>query len=205
MLEALFVAVAKVAPAATAAANNGDDWKWLVPVATLILGFGLKWLQDHLTEKGRRRHERDLRREQRYDALRMRRLEAERGNLLTMQPLAVGLLRAGRRLSMARSKAVVGNEHLSDVGVDPDLEAEPGRLASELLQIRARLHTAKVVGQFDEFLGAFWKALDAETDSQAIGRWEVANETYRFLAEAIGSTIKALEDENQQLGEPLAR
>lgn len=44
MLEAFFVATAKAAPAATAAASDGSDWKWLVPVATLIIGFGLKWL-----------------------------------------------------------------------------------------------------------------------------------------------------------------
>ncbi|MCR8714781.1 hypothetical protein [Stenotrophomonas indicatrix] len=92
MLEALFLATVKAAPAATAAASAGDDWKWLVPVITLLLGFGLKWLQDHLTEKGRRKHDHELRREQRYDALRMRRLEAERANLLTLQPLVVAFV-----------------------------------------------------------------------------------------------------------------
>ncbi|QZN81655.1 hypothetical protein K5K93_04260 [Stenotrophomonas sp. DR822] len=86
MLEALLLATVKAAPAASAAASAGDDWKWLVPVATLILGFGLKWLQDHLTEKGRRRHAKELRREQRYDALRMRRIDAERANLISVQP-----------------------------------------------------------------------------------------------------------------------
>lgn len=89
MLEVLFVATARAVPAAA-----GYDWKWMVPVATLILGFGLKWLQDHVTEKGRRHHDRVLRREQRFDLLRSRRIDAERANLLALQPLVLQLMRA---------------------------------------------------------------------------------------------------------------
>ncbi|KZE52989.1 hypothetical protein J3A72_003136 [Stenotrophomonas sp. PvP093] len=118
MREALFLATVKAAPAASAAASAGDDWKWLVPVATLILGFGLKRFQDHLTEKGRRRHAKELRREQRYDALRMRRIDAERANLISVQPLLLKLMRTAAVVHLEDIKAYDRTGRVGDVQVN---------------------------------------------------------------------------------------
>jgi hypothetical protein len=204
MLEALFVATAKAAPAANAAASDAYDWKWLVPVATLILGFGLKWFQDHVTEKGRRRHEKLLRREQRYDALRMRRLDAERSNLLAMQPLVVALFRAGSRLYEAKNRSMVLGRSWADTPVDPELQLEPGRIASELVSIRARLHSTNVVAEFDEFIEFMWDALSSDTVDEARDKWRIVQSAFKLVSGAIGEATRHLEDEDRLLGDPPA-
>ncbi|MET4572451.1 hypothetical protein ABIA68_001285 [Stenotrophomonas rhizophila] len=73
--------------ASVPASQTSTDWKWLVPVASLVLGFGLKWLQDIVTERSRDRKALLLRQEMRRDALKARRAESERANLLELQPL----------------------------------------------------------------------------------------------------------------------
>lgn len=205
MLEALFVVTAKAAPAATTSASAGGDWKWLVPVATLILGFGLKWLQDYVAEQRRREHETALRREQRFDQLRMRRIDAERSNLLLLQPLVVSLLRAGRKLRIARNRAETPSGYWFEVEVDERVRLEPSRIVAEILPIRARLHTAGVVSEFDGFIKFFWEVFASETATEARQAWDIAEELYKPLVESIGNAIRELEDENLQLTDPPAR
>ncbi len=202
MLEALFVAATNPTSAATAAAGGTYDWKWLVPVATLLLGFGLKWVQDHFTEKDRRKHDEKMRRDQRYDALRMRRLDAERSNLLAMQPLVVALFRAGSRLYEAKNQAMVLGRSWADAPVDAELKIEPGRIASELVPIRARLHSSNVVDEFDEFIDFMWDALSADTIDEARGKWRVVQNAFKIVSGAIGEATRHLEDENRLLGDP---
>lgn len=42
MLETLIIARANAVRTTAATASASDDWKWLVPMVTLIVGFGLK-------------------------------------------------------------------------------------------------------------------------------------------------------------------
>jgi len=205
MLEALFLATAKVAPASTAVGNSGDDWKWLVPVITLILGFGLKWFQDYVTERRRARAEAALRRELRWDGLLARRVEAERTNLLALQKIVVNLLQAGRNMRVARNEARPVGDPWYRASVDPQLNDDLNRLAVELSPLSARLHTAEVAGQLNMFMGAFWDALSADTATEAWDLWRETEALHGSLQRLMGETIRQLEDENQQLGAPHAQ
>ncbi len=201
MLEALFVAVAGVAPAATAAANEGDDWKWLVPVVTLILGFGLKWLQDHVTEKGRRRHESSLRREQRYDQLRMRRIDAERANLILLQPAAVRFVRAATVVAIEKRKSSQSGRPWSEAEATPAADEELRKSAFELIPLHARIHTEAVSVVLNNVINLITTAMQASTAVSFEDQWEFVNKENNELHRVLGVAIKQLEDENQQLGD----
>ncbi|WP_164229589.1 hypothetical protein [Stenotrophomonas maltophilia] len=203
MLEALFVAVAKAAPSATVAASGGDDWKWLVPVATLILGFGLKWLQDHLTEKSRRRFEKTLRREQRYDAMRMRRLDAERANLLELQKLSQRfMLSAGKRWE-ERSRPHYGSDQLGESS--PESDAEVNALALEIVPVFSRIHSHEVAEKVVGLMAIVVKADEAPNRTDATKLWDEATQANRELHRTMGRVIRQLEDENQALNDPPVR
>ncbi len=202
MLEALFLATAKAAPVSTAAASAGTDWKWLVPVATLILGFGLKWFQDHVTEKGRRRHETSLRREQRYDQLRMRRLEAERGNLLALQPLAVRFIRAATVVVGKRRANYVLGRDWCDTPATPDDERELRLSAVELIPLQSRIHTQAAANQLNIVISLVTSVMAARHPLEVDQLWEAVRRENDELHRILGSFIKQLEDENQQLGDP---
>ncbi|HDS1664531.1 TPA: hypothetical protein QEL40_003280 [Stenotrophomonas maltophilia] len=205
MLEALFLATVKATPATAAAASAGEDWKWMVPVATLILGFVLKWLQDNVTEKGRRRHEKDLRREQRYDLLRMRRLEAERANMLALQPMVTNLLRKCSQCHLERVRAV---SSLASIGwknarLPPELDEELRKALADLVPLRARLHSTDVTSLIDDVVSDVVKTQSpriGQEDADAL--WFGLSDKHDQLQALIGDRIKSLEDENQQLGDP---
>lgn len=216
MLEALFLATAKAAPAATAAASAGDDWKWLVPVATLILGFGLKWFQDHFTEKARRKRDDELRRQQRYDALRMRRLEAERANLLALQPLVIAFMRAATDACKVKKQAfgerrgaaayMPGNsmEREASLQAMAKVDAEVRQASAAIIPLQARLHSAEVRSALNDLIEAVWATMDAKTSLGMMRNWQLVDRPHNELQTLMGQIIKQLEDENQQLGDPPA-
>lgn len=206
MLEALFVAAAKAAPSATAATNNGDDWKWLVPVATLILGFGLKWLQDHVTERGRRNHEKALRREQRFDLLRSRRIDAERANLLALQPLVGNLMRAVAvgYLEDLRCYRASGMKSWGDNQIPAEAAEAIRRANADLVPLRARLHTHAVSIALNALVEKLSGLVLVKSEREATGIWMSGGAMCDELQELIGNHIRLLEDENQQLGDPPA-
>lgn len=207
MLEALFVATAKAAPAANAAASDAYDWKWLVPVITLVLGFGLKWFQDYLTEKARRRHDKALRREQRFDLLRTRRIDAERANLLALQPLVGNLMRAVAvgYLEDLRCYRLSGQRNWGDNRI-PDEAAEAIRRANaDLVPLRARVHTHEVSVALDSLVDTLATLPFVTSESEATAIWRSGGVMSNELQQLIGHHIRALEDENQQLGDPPVR
>lgn len=207
MLEALFLATAKAAPAITAGASAGDDWKWLVPVATLILGFGLKWLQDHITEKGRRRHEKELRREQRFDLLRNRRIDAERANLLALQPLVLQLMRAAAvgYMEDLRSYQDHENRHWGRNRLSAAADESIRQANADLVPLRGRIHTAEVSGRLNALIDLLWRLAKVDTEAEATQIWATGGLMHDELQALIGKQIRLLEDENQQLGDPSAR
>ncbi|MFE3970727.1 hypothetical protein CEK00_04560 [Stenotrophomonas maltophilia] len=217
MLEALFLATAKAAPASTAAASAGYDWKWLVPVATLILGFGLKWLQDHITEKDRRRHAEILRREQRYDALRMRRLDAERENLLALQPMVIAFMRAatdayklkvksfgegsGAAQYLPEGAQAREDKHLALAKVEDELRES----SAAIIPLHARIHSEEVRAALNHLVDIVWEAMGAQSSLRMTRIWSQVDQPHNELHTVMGRVIKHLEDENQQLGDPSAR
>ncbi|MBP2482855.1 hypothetical protein J3A72_003147 [Stenotrophomonas sp. PvP093] len=200
MLEALLVATAKAVPAAA-----GYDWKWMVPVATLILGFGLKWFQDHVTEKGRRRHETVLRREQRYDQLRMRRLDAERANLLALQPAAVRFVRAATVAVNEKRRLFRDGMPWAGIHLAGPVEAEVRQSALELIPLQARIHSKAVSVPLNDVINLITAALHADTVEGFEAAWAVLDPANNELHRVTGETIKQLEDENQQLADPPGR
>ncbi|WP_312226210.1 hypothetical protein [Stutzerimonas nitrititolerans] len=207
MLEALFLATAKAAPAATASASAGYDWKWLVPVATLILGFGLKWLQDYVTEKGRRNHEKQLRREQRFDLLRSRRIDAERANLLALQPLVGNLMRAVAvgYLEDLRCYRAQGGKSWGNNRLPPEADEAIRRANADLVPLRARVHTSDVSVALNELVDLLSGLVLVKSEREATEIWRTGGAMHDVLQELIGKHIKALEDENQVLVDPPVR
>lgn len=214
MLEALFVAATNPTPAATAAAGGTYDWKWLVPVATLLLGFGLKWVQDHFTEKARQKRDDGLRRQQRYDALRMRRLEAERANLLALQPLVLAFMRAATDAYKVKMKAFgeggVAAAYLPGSSMERDaaLQAmakvndDVRQSSAAIIPLQSRLHSAEVRTALNELIDVVWATMDSKTSLGMMRNWQRVDQPHNELHTLMGRIIKQLEDENLQLGDP---
>lgn len=199
MLEALFMAAAKVAPAVTASGNSGDGWKWLVPVITLILGFGLKWLQDWVTENRREKAQKLLRQEQRFDQMRARRIDAERANLLALQPMLLRLFRAVGLIQLAyrRHYEATGEWHLTQY---PDGLGEEMRQAfADIVPIRARLHSDAIASSIDQLNSAIVGRNQAGTKEGGEEQFQFIDLSYQLLQVAIGGEIRRLEDEHRQL------
>lgn len=195
-----------IAPAAPVAESASDFWKYGLPVVSLVAGILLKWLLDLALERRRDSAQEAKRLVERRDALKARRVEAERANLITLLPLVVSLLRAGRRLRAERTKKWRDAEsYWYEIEVDPEIRAGPARIASDIVPIRARLHSEKVRAQFDQFINSLWHALSAETANEASSRWVEVEATYKFVAEAAGDEIRRLEDEEFQMGDSPAR
>lgn len=206
MVEALLLASTKATPAIIATASAGADWKWLVPVATLILGFGLKWLQDHFTEKGRRHHDKVLRREQRFDLLRSRRIDAERANLLALQPLVLQLMRAAvvGYMEDLRSYQDQGRRHWGRSRLSAEADESLRRANADLVPLRARIHTTEVSSRLNTLVGLLSGLATVKTEAEATQIWATGGLMHDELQELIGKQIRLLEDENQQLGDPPA-
>ncbi|MGE8259405.1 MAG: hypothetical protein ACN6RJ_08280 [Stenotrophomonas sp.] len=217
MLEAFFLATAKAAPAATAAASAGEDWKWQVPVATLILGFGLKWFQDFVTERHRRGHERALRREQRFDQLRARRVDAERANLLELQPLVVNFVQAATNAYKLKMRSFAQGHGAASYLTCSEYQHEGSRKAmaevddavrrssAAIIPLQARLHSVEVRVALNDLIDVVWAAMDAKSSAEMRKAWDQVDLPHNNLHGVMGRTIKQLEDENQQLGDPPVR
>ncbi|MBH1494711.1 hypothetical protein JY423_09310 [Stenotrophomonas maltophilia] len=195
------ILIAPAAQAVPAAESASEFWKYGLPVVSLVVGILLKWLLDLFTDGKRAQAARNERVEERRDLLRARLAEAERTNLLALQKIVVSLLLAGRTIRIARSNAQPDGTNWFKAEVDPQLDIELNRLAAELSPLSVRLHTADVAGQLNMFMGAFWEALSADTAREAWDLWRQVEALHGELQRLAGMTIKALEDEYQQLGD----
>lgn len=215
MLGTLISVAANASPAT--AAGTGTDWKWLVPVGTLVLGFGLKWLQDSITERHRRNYEQTLRREQRFDQLRARRMDAERANLLALQPLVVSFMQTATKAYKHKVKAGTferaGDAFMPQTteAIDAEKKAmaqvdEAVRQASAaIIPLQSRLHTVEVTAALNFLIDVVWEALAAETVPHMMRKWSMVDSPHSELHRVMGLTIKHLEDEYLQLGDPEIR
>lgn len=192
MFNEAILAAAQASPPAVPSADS--DWKWLVPVITLVIGFGLKWLQDSVTERSRDKKAFLLRQALRVDALKARRAESERANLLELQPLFTqamqGLVLA---FQAAQQQALVtGAWHIPESSPHV-LQNREARM--KMQPIISRLHNRVLARQLQDSHG--WGkdivlSLDEETANRALlicllGSTELMN--------AIGAEIRLSEAE----------
>ncbi|HGM4787156.1 MULTISPECIES: hypothetical protein [Stenotrophomonas] len=193
-----------IAPAAPAAESASEFWKYGLPVVSLVAGILLKAGLDFFLERRRDAAQEAKRLVERRDALRAKRIEAERGNLLAVQPVLVGLLHAGRKVRNARTAAQTTGEDWSKATIDPELVPKVEEWAALLLPIRARIHSSKVTTPMDTFINKFWKAFRAKSNEEAESLWDETSSAHTKLQAEIGRVIKQLEDENYQLKDPPA-
>ncbi|TGW16814.1 hypothetical protein E4417_16435 [Stenotrophomonas maltophilia] len=183
-----------IASAAPAAESTGDFWKYGLPVVSLILGILLKWLLDWSTEGRRERAAKELRIEQRRDVLQSRLTDAERANLLELQPL----------LSEVMAGIVVAHNRAIDAFQDAQGQhpwliprdgqgSEQARLATlKAAPIRVRLHARDLSARISAVLNddSVFQAKSPQASTEAVTQL-----MKKFIAvqEAIGAEIRRLE------------
>lgn len=181
-----------VVMAATGGSNSG--WGALLGV---VLGWLLKTLTDYFMEKRRRQDAASGRREQRFDALRNRRIESERANLLALQPLVQDFLRAGALCSRAPREL----HERSLTGLEFDAHLEGMRVQSAaILPVRARLHDRQIAALLAQLTRAGMQAVQQVEVKDSIRFWDDVIQIGRDVQESIGVAIRTLEDEQVQLG-----
>lgn len=193
-----------IAPAAPAAESAGDFWKYGFPILTLILGFGMKAGFDYFMEGRRDGKQSRHRWEQRYDALRLRRLEAERENLLALQPLMVRFVRAATIVMHQRQTMVAAGSNWGQAMASDQAKEELRVSAAELVPFHARIHTEQVVAALNAVIKVVMDAMDATFEGSAAKSWQQVDVQNKMFHKVLGDSIKALEDENQLLGAPPA-
>jgi len=181
-------------PTPAAPLPAGDiPWSTLIPVATLILGFFLKWLQDWAMERRRERGQERLRREVRADALLERRIEVERSNLLALQPILTKLTIATSEFHQARQLRFGSTGRWGSNGLPQGLYDNRREAYQLLLPIRARLHTLDIVHRLDALTELGEASMKAPTPQVAIFALAEHTEFARLLHGAVGNNIRELE------------
>ncbi|QNG72801.1 hypothetical protein EIELFIGP_01609 [Stenotrophomonas maltophilia] len=178
-------------------ASGGIAWGALFGVA---LGWALKAISDFLLERRRRRDAAEARREQRFDALRSRRIEAERANLLALQPMVTDFMVAGALCSRAHRR-------LSDSGdlVGEEFEAKREAMrvqAASMMAIRARLHDREIAELAGRLTTGGLHAVHQVLAADSTAYWDEFIPIARDLHNEVGAAIRRLEDESIQLVAP---
>ncbi|MEN5393849.1 hypothetical protein [Stenotrophomonas sp. TWI377] len=165
-------------------------------LAGVFLGWLLKVIGDHFMENSRRKDALASRREVRLDTLRARRIESERANLLSLQPMVTDFMRAGSLCS--RAPRSLSAHQL--VGEDFERHLEAMRLqASFMLPVRSRLHDRKIAEMLGRLAAAGMNAVQQIDFEDSATSWKSVSPVGRELQEEIGSAIRMLEDEQVQL------
>ncbi|WP_329765979.1 hypothetical protein [Stenotrophomonas geniculata] len=185
------------AAGSAAGASGGIAWGALIGVA---LGWALKAVSDFLMERQRRRDAADARREQRFDALRSRRIEAERANLLALQPMVTDFMVAGALCSRAPRR-------LSDrgdlVGEEFEAQREAMRVqGASMLAILARLHDRGIAELAGRLTTGGLQAVQQPHVAESTAYWNEFIPIARDLHNDVGAAIRRLEDESIQLVAP---
>ena len=122
---------------------DGFEWRSLIPVFALILGFVLKWVQDAWSETRRERRSEERRAYERKALKMAKRDEAELLNLVAVQPL-VSEYGRGMLLSIAAA-AAREDEGLGWYIADDCPGYEQSRLARmSMWPITCRLHNRQI-------------------------------------------------------------
>lgn len=178
-------------------ASGGIAWGALLGVA---LGWALKAVSDFLLERRRRRDAAEARREQRFDALRSRRIEAERANLLALQPMVTDFMVAGALCSRASRRPLDSGEL---VGEEFESKREAMRVqAATMMAIRARLHDRDIAELAGRLTTGGMHAVQQAHASDSAYYWDQFIPIARELHNDVGAAIRRLEDESIQLVVP---
>ncbi|MDH0185886.1 hypothetical protein N7676_00300 [Stenotrophomonas sp. GD03993] len=177
--------------------SGGVAWGALVGV---VLGWALKAVSDFLLERQRRRDAADARREKRFDELRSRRIEAERSNLLALQPMVTDFMVAGAICSRAPRCPSDGGDL---VGEEFEEKREAMRAqAAAMMAIRARLHDREIAELAGRLTAGGLHAVQQAFTSDSTTYWETFIPIARDLHNEVGAAIRRLEDESIQIVAP---
>ncbi|WP_368865205.1 hypothetical protein [Stenotrophomonas maltophilia] len=184
-------------PGGAAAPPGGVAWGALLGI---VIGWILKTATDVFMEHRRRREAAEARREQRFDALRSRRIEAERANLLALQPMVTDFMLAGAYCSRAP-------RHVTDqgdlVGAEFEDQREAMRLQSAaMMSIRARLHDREIAVLLGRLTLGGLQAVQQPHPTESVAYWEGIIPMAQEAHNVIGAAIRRLEDESIQLVAP---
>lgn len=177
--------------------SGGIAWGALLGVA---LGWALKAISDLLMERQRRRDAADARREKRFDELRSRRIEAERANLLALQPMITDFMVAGALCSRAPRRPSDSGDLR---GEEFEAQREAMRVqAAAMMAIRARLHDREISELAGRLTTGGLHAVQQAFASDSTAYWEAFIPIAKDLHNEVGAAIRRLEDESIQLVAP---
>jgi len=179
------------------AAPSGVAWGTLLGI---VVGWVLKTAADVFMENRRRREAAEARREHRFDTLRGRRIEAERTNLLAVQPMVTDFMLAGAYCSRS-TRHVTDKGEFTGEGFEVHREAMRVQSAA-IMPIRARLHDREIANLLGRLTLSGMNAIHQPDVDESIQRWEDIIPLARDAHNEIGAAIRRLEDESIQLGTP---
>ena len=178
-----------------------DDWKWVIPVLALILGFALRWVQENLSEGKRQQSQRLLRQELRLDHVRMQRSDAERANLLALQQAVAKYYLGASEAHGAMLDALGINGVWARVRMDHAVNGAIQSSKAEMTVLQYRIHAAKVCIRLDDLIDEVTAALKAESLEVAEENWKRADISFANAQRLIGAEIRRLEDDAGQQAE----
>jgi hypothetical protein len=172
------------------------------PVVTLVAGAVLKGVFDALADRRARLREREARREQRRDALMLRRAEFQRTVLLELQETVSQLARATGQilhedLMTAQQGVAWGKNRISEAVNDGHLLA-----TTRVNQLRVRIQDEQVRELANEFTAACASAGFTRDEAEARASMKSVLDIHLRLMERLGSVLRALDDDEDRVLEP---
>jgi hypothetical protein len=168
----------------------------LVPVFTLLLGYGTKYLQDWSQDSRVSKRERETRRALRQDAIAERRTQFQRQTLLDLQPALLDLARQAGKMHLhdLRDYRTTGVFHSQAY---PDDVNEGCRAATALTSMLAvRVNDDKVRVLISAFKSAASDIGGAESPDDSDSDFHTMSTLFVELQERIGVVLRELDEDD---------
>lgn len=164
------------------------------PVVTLIVGAALKGLFDALTDRRALHREREARREQRLDAIRLRRTQFERETLLELQDVVLKLARHTGRGNyedvVAHHKS--GNWRKALLSDEVNKGSQEAQASLNRLRVRVRdEEIRRLAATFSETCAQVFMSSSKEAADEALAR--MSNQ-FIELQERVGDVLRSLDE-----------
>jgi hypothetical protein len=177
----------------------------LLPVLTLLLGYGMKYLEDWVQHNRTLERERETRRALRQDVIAERRTQFQRQTLLDLQPALLDLARQAGQMHFhdLRDYRATGVFHSQAYPDDVNEGLRAATALTSMLAVRVNDEIVRVL--ISAFKSAASDIGGAESPDDSDSHFHTMSTLFVELQERIGVVLRALDEDDTKQQEALTK